>query len=493
MNLREGWINERKGWGLQTSGSNSQVMAGVISKTRSPVFLILGLLAEILRVDFFLHALLSLPRPPVPTPRRMRRIQSFLVLGFLSAGCLALLLASGVLNGPASYWANLIQIAAFPPVNRSALLLGGFVLELTSVWVLLCSEQRKQGLMLSLLAVVLLFGASLVSALYGTAFDPMPGVLSLLIALGMVTLFHQTSWGSREPSIRRLFGQRIRPDGIRRLVDNPLSVDFPGELHEASVMVCTIHNHLELMETLLPADYVGLMNHYLRAASDFLVDVGGYLDECSGESLRAVFGAPLPVEGVHNHAAKAARVAVELLTRLEELNRECDARWQKRLDFRIGINSGPMIAAAFGGARLGRYSVSGPVVEFARHLSAACAQYGCRILSGPLTFEMATEAVEGRPIDLLQRAGSRRRVELYEFLARKNSLSAERERSRDLFWKGVILFRERKWEESIKAFSSARIPGIPDKALDYYLERVERARRGEDEPTPEQALLAGSL
>jgi adenylate cyclase len=217
------------------------------------------------------------------------------------------------------------------------------------------------------------------------------------------------------------------------------------------------------METLSPSDYVALMNLYLRTASDFLVDVGGYLDECSGESLRVIFGVPLPVDGTSNHASKAARASLDLVSRLEELNRACDSLWQKRLDFRIGLNSGGMIAAAYGGARMGRYSVSGPVVEFAHHLSAACAQYGCRILSGPTTYELASDKLEGRPIDLLQRAGSRRRVELYEFLAAKNSLSPERERSRDHFWKGVIFFRERKWEEAIRAFSSARIPGIPDR------------------------------
>jgi hypothetical protein len=106
---------------------------------------------------------------------------------------------------------------------------------------------------------------------------------------------------------------------------------------------------------------------------------------------------------------------------------------------------------------------------------------------------MASENIEGRPIDLLQRAGSRRRVELYEFLAPKNTLSPERERSRDQFWKGVILFRERKWEEATSALASARIAGIPDQVLDYYFERVERSRRGEDEKTPEQALLAEAL
>ena len=347
--------------------------------------------------------------------------------------------------------------------------------------------------MIAVTAGLLLLGASLVATLYGTHLDPIPGVLALILAISAVLIFRQTLEGSREAILRRLFGQRLRPAIFGSLVDGQLPVDFPGELHEASVIVCTIHNHVELMEVLRPADYVALMNLYLRTASDFLVDVGGYLDECSGESIRVVFGAPLPVEGAANHASKAAVASIDLVSRLEELNRECDRRWQKRLDFRVGVNSGSMIAAAFGGARIGRYSVSGPAVEFARHLSAACAQYGCRILSGPLTYEMASDSVEGRPIDLLQRAGTRRRVELYEFLAPKLSLSPERERSRDQFWKGVILFRERKWEEAIKAFSTARIPGIPDKVLDHYLERVERARRGEDEPTPEQALLAEAV
>jgi len=425
----------------------------------------------------------------------MRLLKSFLILLFFTTLVVVLLHLVGAFMGAGTVWQNLIHAAALHPFANglpqfpTALAL---ILVPTFVWIGLGSSLREM-LLLALTAFALLLGASLVASLYLSYLNPVPGIAALLLSVIAVTLYRKTEVGSRDLVLRRLFGQRLRPEIFRKLVDGKLSVDFPGEMHEASVLVCSIHNHVELMEVLKPADYVALMNLYLRTASDFLVDVGGYLDECSGESVRAVFGVPLPSSGILNHAAKAARGAIDLVSRLEELNRECDNRWQQRLDFRIGVNSGPMIAAAYGGARLGRYSVSGPVVDFTRHLSAACAQYGCRILSGPLSYERASETVEGRPIDLLQRAGSRRRVELYEFLAPKNSLSPERERSRDQFWKGVILFRERKWEEAIKAFSSARIPGIPDKVLDHYLERVERARRGDDELTPEQALLAEAV
>jgi class 3 adenylate cyclase len=422
----------------------------------------------------------------------MRLLKSFLILLVATATIVVLLHLVGVFSGVGTVWQNLIQAASLHPVTPLLPLILALLLVPASLWIGLGSSLREM-MLLALAALLLLLGGSLVATLYNSYLNPVPGIAALLLSVIAITLFRRTEEGSREPVLRRLFGQRLRPEIFRQLVEGELSVDFPGEMHEASVIVCSVHNHVELMEVLKPEDYVALMNLYLRTASDFLVDIGGYLDECSGESIRVVFGVPLPPSGVLNHAAKAARAAIDLVSRLEELNRECDNRWQQRLDFRMGVNSGPMIAAAYGGARLGRYSVSGPVVDFTRHLSAACTQYGCRILSGPLSYEMASETVEGRPIDLLQRAGSRRRVELYEFLAPKNSLSPERERSRDQFWKGVILFRERKLEEAIKVFASARIPGIPDRVLDYYLERVERARRGDDELTPEQALLAEAV
>jgi adenylate cyclase len=422
----------------------------------------------------------------------MRQIKSFITLSGISLAVLGILLISHASSGLDPLWKNLIQASTLPTAAIAVPFGFAILIDFALIWIGLRSSIRELSL-LSIATAGLVLGGSLVAMLYGTFLSPISSLVAILVATLTMVAFQQTKLGSREPVLRRLFGMRLRPEIFRRLVDGNLTVDFLGERHEASVLVCTIHNHVELMEVLKPADYVALMNLYLRTASDFLVDVGGYLDECSGESIRVIFGAPLPVEGASNHAAKAAMASIDLVARLEELNRECDTRWQKRLDFRVGVNSGTMIAAAYGGARLGRYSVSGPVVDFARHLSAACAQYGCRILAGPLSYEMASASIEGRPIDLLQRAGSRRRVELYEFLAPKDTLSPERERSRDQFWKGVILFRERKWEESIKALSSARIPGIPDRALDYYLERVERARRGDDDPTPEQALLAEAV
>jgi hypothetical protein len=143
----------------------------------------------------------------------------------------------------------------------------------------------------------------------------------------------------------------------------------------------------------------------------------------------------------------------------------------------MAIDSGDIIAGVFGGTRLGSYSVAGPAVDFARRLCSASSIYGSRILIGPDTYTPAAESIEVRPIEILKVAARRRRVEIYEILAAKHGLSPERERSRDHFWTGVLHFRDRQWDKAVDEFTKARISGIPDEALDFYLRRIEENRR----------------
>jgi len=152
-----------------------------------------------------------------------------------------------------------------------------------------------------------------------------------------------------------------------------------------------------------------------------------------------------------------------------------------------------MIAAAYGGTRLGSFSVAGEPVEFTRRLCTAAAIYGARILTTADTFSDTGDMFEARPMDLILEPVTRRRIEIYEILSIHNGLSPERKRSRDHFWKGVIYYRERKWVQAVEELSKARISGLPDAALDYYVQRVERARRGEPEATREHSALVNVL
>lgn len=420
----------------------------------------------------------------------MRYLKATILIGTISTAIVTVLFAAGWVSTTPDLILDKIYAlkhATTVPVLAQILLMAFFSYAIA--WTTVDITRPSLKTVVAVATILLLLTGSKVLSLYNVFFSPFPSVFAVLIAYIVGVIYGRSGSGSRKKILERLFGQRISRTVFNQLVNGYEPVSFPGMLTDGTVIVCEVQNHRELMELLSPEDYAAMTNLYLQTASDYLVEVGGYLDECTGESLRVVFGTPLPDE---KHASRACRAALDLMIRLDNLNRECDATWQRRFDFRIGVNSGEMIAAAYGGSRLANFSVAGPAVEFARRLCAACATYGCRILVGPETFEQASDTFEARPIEVLKAAGERRRVELYEILAPKHSLSPERERSRDHFWRGVIYVRDKKWEKAIEEFSKARITGIPDPALDYYIQRVERSRRGEDESAKDEMSLFGA-
>lgn len=408
----------------------------------------------------------------------MRHLKATILLGTISAAIVIFLCLTKLFLTPDQALLNSYGLTSPTVTSIGTQLLIVLFLSFGIVWTTVDISRKPLKIIIAVIAIILAFTQSNISALYNNFFSPFPAVLAILVAFGIGYFYSRSGSGSRKKLIEQLFGQRISRSVFNQLVNANTPVNFPGALHEGSVLVCEVQNYKELMEMLTPENYAAMMNLYLQTSCDFLVEVGGYLEECTGESLRVVFGVPIADE---KHAARACRAALDLMVRLDNLNRECDTNWQRRFDFRIGVNSGEMIAGAFGGPRLVNYSVSGSAVEFARRLSAGCATYGCRILVGPETFEQTTEAFEARPIEVIKVIGERRRVELYEILAPKHGLSPERERSRDHFWRGVIYFREKSWDKAIEQFAQARITGIPDPALDFYIQRVERMRRGDED------------
>ena len=261
-----------------------------------------------------------------------------------------------------------------------------------------------------------------------------------------------------------------------RLLEGNARLNFDGELREATVVVCEIINHEELLATMHTDNYVAMTNAFLENAADFFVERGAYLDECDGESLRVVFGAPLPDPG---HARIACEAALDLAAHLESVNRACLDKWGKVFDWRLGINSGEVIFAAYGSRRLGALSVSGEPVEFARRLCTANSIYGTRTLIGTRTFGLAEEAVEVRPMENIQRyPDGSSREEVYELITHKDQLSEPQRARRDLYWKGVVYFRENLLDRALAAFRETRDKYGSDGAVDFYIRRIEQMQQG---------------
>jgi len=324
-------------------------------------------------------------------------------------------------------------------------------------------------------ALAEVLGLTVVLNLYGVYFSPFPSVTALLLAFCGGMLYGRTPAGRRKRTLEQVFGDRISRAAYSKLLDSDQPLRFGGEVRTASVVVCEIFNHDELIEQLSTEHFVAATNMLLRRGADFLVEKGGYLDDCAGETLRVIFGAPLADE---NHAERACEAALELANELDAVNVECMKQWNQELDFRIGVNSGEMVCAAYGSNRLGTFSVAGEPVDFARRLCAANTIYGSRILTGSHTLELGAQVLEVRPMELVRTRDERSREEVYELLGLRNTLPDDALNRRDLFWKGIIYYREQLWDDALEHFRAALPAEGIDPPLEFYIRRTEQLRDG---------------
>ncbi len=341
------------------------------------------------------------------------------------------------------------------------------------------------------LAEVFTFSA-LAATLYNFYFSPVLSGAAIVMSFAAALVYSYSQIGQRQRVVDAEFGTRVSGEQERALVDGSAELTVDGQLQELTLAVCEIFNHQQLMEGLDPTQYNAVSNRFLHAATDALVEQGGTLAACDGEGVRVLFGAPLPVA---NHASVACRAALAVARQIRKLNQELEAEHPGlTCDVRVGVNSGEMAVGHFGSRRLGGFGVAGEEVAFARRLCAANLIYGSTVLIGARTFELAESTIEARPLELLRRRIGENWLEVYELLGEPQDMTPDALARRDLFWTGVIFYREKRLVDALEKFSEARVTtGHADGPLDFYINRIKELQYNKATTDWETTRLLNSL
>src|SRR5439155_19509477 len=108
-----------------------------------------------------------------------------------------------------------------------------------------------------------------------------------------------------------------------------------------TVLFCDVTGSTALGERIDPESLRNVMARYFETAKEAIERHGGTVEKFIGDAVMAVFGVPVVHE---DDALRAVRAADEMRERLAELNRELESVWGVRLEMRIGINTGGVVA-----------------------------------------------------------------------------------------------------------------------------------------------------
>ena len=180
-------------------------------------------------------------------------------------------------------------------------------------------------------------------------------------------------------------------------------------LRETSILFADIVGFTARCESLPPEEVAAFLNQFFSLAADVIFKHGGTLDKFIGDAVMAFFGAPLPQE---DHAERAVRSSLELLSVLEEWNAEREAAGDDRVDVRIAVNSGPVVVGDIGSASRVDYTVLGNTVNVTARLEEHVATPGSIVL-GETTQAAVGDIFPTEPLGSVQLKGLSRKINIF--------------------------------------------------------------------------------
>ena len=179
-------------------------------------------------------------------------------------------------------------------------------------------------------------------------------------------------------------------------------VRAPEERKLVTVLFADITGSTGLGEKLDPETLKDVMSSYFSAMSEEIEGEGGTVEKFIGDAVMAAFGVPTAHE---DDPARAARAALRMRDRLQDLNVSLEQRHGVTLQMRIGINSGEVIATTTPGQTVGM--VSGDAVNVAARLEQSAgpgeivvAERTARATRGFEYASMGDAAIRGRGEDV---------------------------------------------------------------------------------------------
>ncbi len=201
----------------------------------------------------------------------------------------------------------------------------------------------------------------------------------------------------------------LSPQLAESILAGTVDVSLVSRRKNLTIFFSDIRGFTPMSERVEPEELVDSLNEYLTAMTEIVFKYGGTLDKYIGDEIMVFFGDPIAYE---DHAARAVKMALEMRTRLNELQRRWFAELEEHLVVGMGMSTGYVTVGNIGSATRMEYTVLGNHVNLASRL-ARRAKAG-QILVGERTLVACRDVVEAKEVDQVALEGVSRAVRIYE-------------------------------------------------------------------------------
>jgi adenylate cyclase len=291
--------------------------------------------------------------------------------------------------------------------------------------------------------------------------------------------------------IRSAFSQYMSPALVAQLAQSPEKLVLGGEEREMTIMFSDVRGFTTISESFKsdPQGLTKLMNRFLTPLTNAILARKGTIDKYMGDAIMAFWNAPLDDR---EHQINACEAAVDMLERIDELNKVREVEAQEGghtfipINVGVGLNTGTCVVGNMGSDLRFDYSVLGDSVNLASRLEGQSKEYGFPIIVGSKTALAVKDKFAILELDFIMVKGKKEPEVIYAIAGREDVAHSGRfQRLRNLTIEMLACYRSRDWDGALAAIERGRRTD-DGHTLEYLYNLYETRIRGYlENPPPE--------
>jgi adenylate cyclase len=180
---------------------------------------------------------------------------------------------------------------------------------------------------------------------------------------------------------------------------------------QVTAMFTDIYDFTTISEQSAPEEVVAMLSVYFDIFSEVVSAHDGTIIQFLGDSVFAMWNAPVAHA---RHAEQACRCALAVEERLSLHNAAQREKGLPEFRTRYGIHTGLALVGSVGAEQRLQYTAMGDTINLASRLEGINKQYGTSILASEATMELCRDAIRFRPLGTTTAKGRAAPVQLFE-------------------------------------------------------------------------------
>lgn len=188
---------------------------------------------------------------------------------------------------------------------------------------------------------------------------------------------------------------------------------YEQERRNVTVLMAEISNYKSILSKIDPEEASNSINQFYDMFASVVEKYCGRIDKIIEGTVQVVYGAPVASE---NSQKEAVNTAIEIKNKLIKLNQN----QQTKIELKIGINSGTVLAGMTGKGDQKKYTIFGEPVNHASNLKDLCNEN--QILTGALTYKLTKNEFTYDELPPIFIKGSETKSNVYLLVSNKENI-----------------------------------------------------------------------